>query len=194
MPDRAEKRYMFSVPAAINPINDNRRAKLAQNTAPERPNSPQDRQKPVWTRILYRLRRQNGLRMAHLGHHAKLADSGAAVVPLNRQKTDQEGNARLYELSAVTLFAWICILKVDKDRLDGSCRLEIALGSERACPPEDVGGVWGYAEFLEAIADPKYEQHDDFVEWAGEFDPEEFDADKATKALRQGLPNWRQFR
>lgn len=65
---------------------------------------------------------------------------------------------------------------------------------ERACPPEDVGGVWGYAEFLEAIADSKHEQHDDFVEWAGEFDPEEFDAAKATKAMRRGLPDWRQYR
>ena len=25
-----------------------------------------------------------------------------------------------------------------------------------ACPPEDVGGVWGYANFLEAIRDPKH--------------------------------------
>jgi hypothetical protein len=25
---------------------------------------------------------------------------------------------------------------------------------ERACPPEDVGGVWGYADFLEAIQNP----------------------------------------
>lgn len=64
---------------------------------------------------------------------------------------------------------------------------------ERACPPEDVGGVWGYAEFLEAIADPKHEQHDDFVEWAGDFDPEEFDSEKATKAMRRGLPDWRQY-
>ena len=65
---------------------------------------------------------------------------------------------------------------------------------ERACPPEDVGGVWGYAEFLEAIADSKHEQHDDFVEWAGEFDPEEFDAAKATMAMRRGLPDWSQYR
>ncbi len=30
----------------------------------------------------------------------------------------------------------------------------------RACPPEDVGAVWGNAEFLEALADPKHEQHE----------------------------------
>ena len=28
------------------------------------------------------------------------------------------------------------------------------LKGKRACPPEDVGGVWGYANFLEAISDP----------------------------------------
>ncbi|TWT84918.1 Plasmid pRiA4b ORF-3-like protein [Planctomycetes bacterium CA13] len=37
-------------------------------------------------------------------------------------------------------------------------------------------GVWGYAEFLKSIADPMHQQHDDIVEWAGKFDPEEFDA------------------
>lgn len=55
-------------------------------------------------------------------------------------------------------------------------------------------GVWRYGEFLEAIADPKHEQHDDFVEWAGEFDPEQFEAGKTTKAMRRGLPVWRQCR
>ena len=56
-----------------------------------------------------------------------------------------------------------------------------------------MGGIGGYEEFLEALADPKHEQHDDFVEWAGEFDPEMFDAEKTTKAMRRGLPDWRQM-
>ncbi|MFH2053020.1 MAG: plasmid pRiA4b ORF-3 family protein [bacterium] len=46
----------------------------------------------------------------------------------------------------------------------------------RRCPPEDVGGVGGYEEFLEAIADPDHEEHDSYLEWCGgAFDPEEFD-------------------
>ncbi|QDT59468.1 Plasmid pRiA4b ORF-3-like protein [Stieleria bergensis] len=73
-------------------------------------------------------------------------------------------------------------------------RYPVCVEGERNCPPEDVGGVWGYAEFLEAIANPKHEQHDDFVEWAGDFDSKEFDAGETTKTMRRGLPEWRQYR
>ena len=45
------------------------------------------------------------------------------------------------------------------------------------CPPEDVGGPWGYAEMLEAIADPEHVRHDEICEWLGEeYDPSAFDA------------------
>jgi hypothetical protein len=77
-------------------------------------------------------------------------------------------------------------------RAEEGGRYPVCVDGERACPPEDVGGVWGYAEFLDAIADPKHEQHEDFVEWAGEFDPEKFDAGKTTKVMRRGLPDWRE--
>lgn len=33
------------------------------------------------------------------------------------------------------------------------------------CPPEDVGGPWGYEEFREAIADTNHERHHELVEW-----------------------------
>src|SRR5450631_70379 len=36
------------------------------------------------------------------------------------------------------------------------------------CPPEDVGGPWGYAEMLEALADPDHERNEEMSEWAGE--------------------------
>jgi Plasmid pRiA4b ORF-3-like protein len=45
------------------------------------------------------------------------------------------------------------------------------------CPPEDVGGPWGYAEFLEAIRDPDHDRHTEFKEWIAEdFDPNIIDA------------------
>ena len=77
-------------------------------------------------------------------------------------------------------------------RAENGGRYPQCLEGERACPPEDVGGVWGYAEYLEAITDPSHEQHEDFLEWHGPFDAEQFDAVKTTKAMRQGLPDWRQ--
>jgi len=43
------------------------------------------------------------------------------------------------------------------------------------CPPEDVGGPWGYCDFLEAIADPDHEDHAHWSEWA----PDGFDANEA---------------
>src|SRR4051812_24393737 len=45
-------------------------------------------------------------------------------------------------------------------RADPGKRYPLCLEGDRACPPEDVGGVWGYADFLEAIADPEDERHE----------------------------------
>jgi Plasmid pRiA4b ORF-3-like protein len=48
------------------------------------------------------------------------------------------------------------------------------------CPPEDVGGPWGYPEFLDAIHDPKHERHAELSEWIGDnFDPNFVDIDGA---------------
>ena len=63
-------------------------------------------------------------------------------------------------------------------------RYPICLKGKGACPPEDVGGVWGYGDFLEAIKDPKHPEHNDMLEWiGGEFDPEAFDLDEVNEAL-----------
>ena len=70
---------------------------------------------------------------------------------------------------------------------DGKRRAECT-GGRRAAPPEDIGGVWGYAEFVEAIKDPKHERHEELVEWiGGEFDPEAFDADEVNRHLKKAL-------
>ncbi len=61
-----------------------------------------------------------------------------------------------------------------------------------ACPPEDCGGPWGYGDFLQAIRDPKHENHADLLEWiGGEFDPAAFSAAATTKDMNRGVPNWR---
>jgi len=70
-------------------------------------------------------------------------------------------------------------------------RYPLCLEGERACPPEDVGGTYGYQECLKAMANPKHKRHKEFLEWSGPFDPEKFDAEAATKQMRKGLPDWR---
>ncbi len=77
-------------------------------------------------------------------------------------------------------------------RAERGKRYPICIEAARACPPEDVGGTWGYEEFVAAMADPEHERHEEFREWiGGRFDPEAFDPAKATKRMWRGLPDWR---
>jgi hypothetical protein len=80
---------------------------------------------------------------------------------------------------------WWHTIKVEKALdLDPKERLPICLKGARACPPEDVGGVWGYDSFLAAMQDPKNENHQDVMEWSGgSFDPEAFDLNDVNARL-----------
>jgi hypothetical protein len=55
----------------------------------------------------------------------------------------------------------------------------------RACPPEDVGGVWGYDRLLAALADKREPEHDGYVGWIGKFDPERFSPTRVNKDMRK---------
>src|SRR4030043_2447042 len=67
----------------------------------------------------------------------------------------------------------------------------ICLKGKRACPPEEVGGVGGYENFLKAIHDPKHEEHEDFLNWiGGEFEPETFDLDEVNVRLKRMGRGW----
>lgn len=66
------------------------------------------------------------------------------------------------------------------------------LGGERACPPEDVGGIGGYAEYCEAMKDKKHPRYKEYVGWRGHYDPEMIDIDakniELLKYLRWSRP------
>ena len=52
----------------------------------------------------------------------------------------------------------------------------VCLDGQNACPPEDCGGTGGYAELLQALADPEHDEHDHLLAWVGgPFDPTLFD-------------------
>jgi len=56
---------------------------------------------------------------------------------------------------------------------------------KRACPPEDCGGPWGYAELLEIMANPSHPEYEERMEWMDEsFDPNSFDVEEVNLALQ----------
>jgi len=59
----------------------------------------------------------------------------------------------------------------------------VCIKGKRACPPEDVGGIWGYYGYLEAIQNPDHPEHEMMLEWSGEMDPDAFDLDQVNKRL-----------
>lgn len=67
----------------------------------------------------------------------------------------------------------------------------ILLGGERACPPEDVGGIGGYERFCEIMKKKKGIEYKEMKEWYGkEYNPEAFDMkqvafDNPKKRLKQ---------
>lgn len=61
----------------------------------------------------------------------------------------------------------------------------VCLSGRRACPPEDVGGIWGYAEFLRARKNRHHPDYYHYKEWIGsKFDPEAFSVESVNHTLR----------
>ena len=67
----------------------------------------------------------------------------------------------------------------------------VLLDAKGRCPPEDVGGPWGYDEFLEALADPDHEDHADTKVWAGRnYDPKVVDVEALEAAVAALAQAW----
>jgi hypothetical protein len=53
-----------------------------------------------------------------------------------------------------------------------------------ACPPEDCGGIPGYYDLLDALADPSHQRHEELCDWiGGEFNPDAFSIDTVNRLL-----------
>lgn len=60
------------------------------------------------------------------------------------------------------------------------------LDGARACPPEDCGGIWGYADLLKILKNRKHPEHKSMKEWLGRaFDAAAFDVVKTNLWLRK---------
>lgn len=63
--------------------------------------------------------------------------------------------------------------------------LPICLAGKMNCPPEDCGGVHGYASYLKILEDSSDEEYESVLEWMGEdFDPEHFSLEETNHRLK----------
>ena len=121
-----------------------------------------------------------GVAAAELGHRAE------APVTLEQVAPDAQSKIRYtYDFGD----DWEHDIRVEKvlDR-DETASYPRCTGGRRAAPPEDCGGVSGYADLVEALTDPAHPEHEDKLEWLGlddaaQFDPTGFDATTVTRAL-----------
>lgn len=82
--------------------------------------------------------------------------------------------------------SWVHEIAVEEVLPGSALAAAVCLDGSRACPPEDCGGIWGYAEFLKALKNPKHPEHGSMKEWiGGAFDPAAFDKAKVNFWLGQ---------
>jgi hypothetical protein len=77
------------------------------------------------------------------------------------------------------------------ENYDGT--LPVCTAGALNCPPEDVGGIWGFREFKKAIKDPSHPEHNMYKEWIGEYDPDYFNMDEINEMLQDdnfGVLDW----
>lgn len=78
-------------------------------------------------------------------------------------------------------------IKGEREYAKGEKLAIVCVKGQGACPPEDCGGVWGYADLLQ-MRDKKRHTEDekDLLEWYGmlnDFDPDYFDKDYADDCM-----------
>jgi len=84
--------------------------------------------------------------------------------------------------------SWDHRIKLEKIiNTDVESQLPRCIKGKNACPPEDIGGLWGYYDMLEALQDPNHPEHYHYLEWiGGEFDASYFDLDEINEAMAEG--------
>jgi hypothetical protein len=166
---------------------------------------------PIWRRVLvpsdFTLARLHWVMQAAMGwtnshlHHFRVGETYYSLpFPGTDWEDADEEDARRVKLAQVAPRAkakfeyeydfgdsWDHEILVEKILPpEPGAKYPLCIVGKGACPPEDVGGVWGYAEFLKAIADPEHKEHEMYLEWiGGGFDPDAFDLDEVNRALRR---------
>jgi hypothetical protein len=69
---------------------------------------------------------------------------------------------------------------------DPAFKHPVCLAGANACPPEDCGGIGGYYNLLEIMADAKHPEHADMKDWiGGELNAAQFDLNEVNAVLKR---------
>ena len=80
---------------------------------------------------------------------------------------------------------WQVDLKFERKIEGTDAGVPVCIEGERAGPPDDCGGPFGYMSLLEILADPKHPERDETLEWLDEdFDPAALDVTAVNAELR----------
>lgn len=63
---------------------------------------------------------------------------------------------------------------------DPDIHYPVLVAAKGACPPEDSGGPWGYADLKAILADPSHERHQEMLDWLGLDNTSAFDPNTVT--------------
>jgi len=76
-----------------------------------------------------------------------------------------------------------------EDRAQRESDVPVVLAGERACPPEDCGGIPGYEHLLKVLGKKRHSKDErELLEWVGEdYDPEEYELEAINAELAEGL-------
>ena len=62
----------------------------------------------------------------------------------------------------------------------------VCIAGKMNCPPEDCGGIWGYANILKILKKTDHPEYLSLSEWLGEeFDPQYFSTDEINQRLKR---------
>lgn len=85
--------------------------------------------------------------------------------------------------------SWRHTLRVVENKPLAFSAHEVTLNKAKgACPPEDCGGVCGYADLIDIMADPSHPEYEEYKEWLGhKLEPGRTNIAKARKAIKNYL-------
>lgn len=82
---------------------------------------------------------------------------------------------------------WEHLITIEKEmRIRPGVIYPRCVAGKNACPPEDCGGSWRYADMLSTLAGRRNARRRELVEWlGGSFDPKLFELDEANERLAE---------